>query len=429
MRVRRGNYAVIGANFGDEGKGLVTDYLAWKTRADYVVRFNGGAQAGHTVVTPAGRRHIFHHVGAGAFLGIPTYLGPEFIHNPLLFRRELSVLLPSSVKGKIFAHPDAKVTTPWDMLVNQIFESARGGKKHGSCGLGIGETVVAHMAEHMGGRGIVLRELYNYEDNLKEKLFGLLEFSIKRLHSYLPCYLSQSEIDELNDNALFPSSLSAVKERYKLLTNSKSAAKIANQWLEDVKCFTNYVEEADLDTLRHKTLIFEGAQGLGLDQGLWSPTNPYVTRSSTGLTNVLAICKSIDAPDLIPVYVSRSYLTRHGAGPMVTEGMHSSAGYDIPKDLTNITNEYQGELRLGIIDDEISTRTTEDFSKLPHHLISEAMVAITCCDHLPENARYDVAGVASSLARSIFPRHEGTSLLYSIGPTRHHVQYKLRDKL
>src|SRR5262245_50739362 len=65
--------AVIGANFGDEGKGLLTDYLAAKDPAGTVViRCNGGAQAGHTVVTPAGRRHVFHHLGSGSLAGAST---------------------------------------------------------------------------------------------------------------------------------------------------------------------------------------------------------------------------------------------------------------------------------------------------------------------------------------------------------------------
>ena len=76
---------VIGANFGDEGKGLMTDYFcsqAPPTEGVLNVRFNGGAQAGHTVVAPDGRRHIFGHLGAGSFLpNVATYLTSDFIIN------------------------------------------------------------------------------------------------------------------------------------------------------------------------------------------------------------------------------------------------------------------------------------------------------------------------------------------------------------
>ena len=73
---------VIGANFGDEGKGLMTDFLS--EPEGVVVRFNGGAQAGHTVTEPGGTRHVFHHYGAGAFKGASTFLSRHFVSNPLL---------------------------------------------------------------------------------------------------------------------------------------------------------------------------------------------------------------------------------------------------------------------------------------------------------------------------------------------------------
>ena len=88
---------VIGANYGDEGKGLMTDFLCRQHSADLVVRFNGGAQAGHTVVTPEGERHVFHHIGSGYFAGVPTYLSKFFVSNPVLFKQEYQELrIPSS---------------------------------------------------------------------------------------------------------------------------------------------------------------------------------------------------------------------------------------------------------------------------------------------------------------------------------------------
>ena len=90
-------YAVIGANFGDEGKGLATDALAADLMSrgldPVVVRSNGGAQAGHTVETQ-GRRHVFHHVGSGAFPGARTHLSRFFVAHPALLQRELQELRP-----------------------------------------------------------------------------------------------------------------------------------------------------------------------------------------------------------------------------------------------------------------------------------------------------------------------------------------------
>ena len=75
-------HIVIGANFGDEGKGLATNFLAGNLDDNIVVRFNGGGQAAHTVELDDGRRHIFHHISSGSFQGSPTFLTEHFIVNP-----------------------------------------------------------------------------------------------------------------------------------------------------------------------------------------------------------------------------------------------------------------------------------------------------------------------------------------------------------
>ena len=78
-------YAVIGANYGDEGKGLITDYLCRQVENPLVIRFNGGAQAGHTVTTPEGIRHIFSHFGSG------TLAGASYLSFEILYRKPDSV--------------------------------------------------------------------------------------------------------------------------------------------------------------------------------------------------------------------------------------------------------------------------------------------------------------------------------------------------
>ena len=85
--------AVIGANYGDEGKGLMTDYHAAPAgTAGIVVRFNGGAQAGHTVTTPEGARHVFSHFGSGSLVGAATFLSRHVVCHPTLFFKEAAAL-------------------------------------------------------------------------------------------------------------------------------------------------------------------------------------------------------------------------------------------------------------------------------------------------------------------------------------------------
>ena len=86
MHLNKTARVVIGAQFGDEGKGRLTAHHVVEVGDDaIVVRFNGGAQAGHTVVAPDGRRHVFSHVGSGALTGAATYLSRFFVANPILF--------------------------------------------------------------------------------------------------------------------------------------------------------------------------------------------------------------------------------------------------------------------------------------------------------------------------------------------------------
>ena len=106
-----------------------------------VVRFNGGAQAGHTVVTPEGRRHVFSHIGSGTFAGAATFLSRFFVSHPLLFLKEWEVLAAQGVRPVVYVDPDSPVTTPYDMMINQIIEQEQGAARHGSCGLGFGETL------------------------------------------------------------------------------------------------------------------------------------------------------------------------------------------------------------------------------------------------------------------------------------------------
>ena len=83
---------VCGSNWGDEGKGLMTDYFSQKPNS-IVVCSNGGAQRGHTVTTPDGIRHVFHHFGSGTFNNASTYLSEDFIVNPIIFKQEYDELI------------------------------------------------------------------------------------------------------------------------------------------------------------------------------------------------------------------------------------------------------------------------------------------------------------------------------------------------
>ena len=122
---------VIGSAFGDEGKGLATDVLASKRPGEtFVVRFNGGAQAGHTVVTPEGQRHVFSHFGSGTLAGAATFLSKFFVVNPILYHREREQLKWLGVSANVFVDLRSMVTTPFDMFVNTALERHRRSARH-----------------------------------------------------------------------------------------------------------------------------------------------------------------------------------------------------------------------------------------------------------------------------------------------------------
>ena len=136
---------VIGANFGDEGKGLMTDYFSQKPNS-IVVCSNGGAQRGHTVTTSDGIRHVFHHFGSGTFNHASTYLSEDFIVNPIIFKQEYDELMKLGYIPNVYINQNCMLTTPFDMMANQIIEENREKNKHGSCGLGIFETIKRYKA-------------------------------------------------------------------------------------------------------------------------------------------------------------------------------------------------------------------------------------------------------------------------------------------
>jgi adenylosuccinate synthase len=286
-------HAIIGANYGDEGKGLMTDHVCAREGADVVVRFNGGAQAGHTVVTPEGKRHVFHHRGAGTFLGVPTFLSRFFVVNPILFAAE-------PLSGRVMVDPRAVVTTPMDMLINQAAERKR---RHGSVGVGINETM-----RRSKDRNYVI----TVADMLDRGRFADV------LHDYVPARLRELGIT-LDIEAHWEKTYFEMAERF-----------LSSVYLTDRPPGDDFV--------------FEGAQGLLLDQH--APGFPHVTHSNTGLKNVRELCAEWGIDDLRATYVTRAYVTRHGAGPLPGEEPMPAW----VKDETNRPHEFQGVLRYAPLD-------------------------------------------------------------------------------
>lgn len=354
---------IIGANFGDEGKGLMTDYHAAKAGDAIVARFNGGAQAGHTVTAPDGRRHIFSHIGSGVFAGAETLLSRFFVCNPLLFRKEHDVLKAQADIPALHVDARALVSTPYDMMINQIAEDLRGNGRHGSCGMGFGETI-----ERCLNTPLAL----TYAD-LADK--GALKEKLRLIRTeWLPKRLEKLGFPDMS-------------EKWQERVNSDG---LLEKFVEDTEFFLNVTQEAASDFLAKakNRIVFEGAQGLMLDQkrGIF----PHVTRSHTGLKNALALAKDAGIEDLDVTYATRAYQTRHGAGPLGHE--LPDAPYAKIRDATNVKNDWQGQLRFAWLDVSLTAKyilddleDTKDSGVNVRHGL-----AVTCLDQTGDEVTFVV---------------------------------------
>lgn len=320
-------HIVIGKNFGDEGKGLATDYFAHSAQKEgipcLVIRHNGGAQAGHTVEMP-GKRFVFHQLASGSFRDADTLWADTFLPDLYKLGEEIEAFSAlSGLAPRIWAFPQCRCVLIDDVLINMALEESRGNRRHGSCGMGINEAVErsgsAHFAlrlEDAAGRSC---------DSLAARMLELRgSYTLRRLEELSLSMDQMGEYGELLRNPLV----------------IRNAAEVMCRAAEKIK-----LAEPDAAELEHwGEIVFEGAQGLLLDAEN-TEYAPYLTPSRTGMHNPGAFCKMHFAsikPEA--VYVSRTYVTRHGAGPLPYEDRFSPEDYGI-RDMTNAPNPWQGRLR------------------------------------------------------------------------------------
>jgi adenylosuccinate synthase len=376
-------YAVIGAGFGDEGKGLITDHLVRKTGAEIVARYNGGGQASHTVMTPDGQRHVFSHVGAGTFAGASTYLSSRFIVNPYILDIEMAELRKHGSRPKVMVSPEAPVTTIFDMALNAAAELARGEQAHGSCGIGINETVTRNLAGFM----------LTVED-VRNKSRSWLEEALQVIHrEWVPQRLKTLGIGGSTDD--LPTSFHLKTGEALKNDNYEEHAVRMLMGVSHLSIETPY----ELWRNGRKPFILEGAQGLALDEELG--TFPHITRSLTGLVWALELANDFNYDEIVPVYVTRAYATRHGAGPLPHDGEFISFGNRVG-DSTNLKNEWQGAIRFAPLDLSLMKQNIEaDLHRASKQLeelgasrrtkIAAPVLVITCMDQLDRHVHiYDV---------------------------------------
>ncbi len=316
--------AVIGLGFGDEGKGHVVDYLSSILPNSTVLRFSGGPQAGHQVITDSKVSHVFSHFGSGTLQGSPTIWTRYCPTNPIAFMNEYDDLKRKGINPTIAIMGGSPIITPYEIRWNKEFQD----KQSSSCEKGIFATYQREKDQH----SIIFQDLY-YPSVLRHKLSLLAEYYTFTIAPDLleMFYMACKEIIQV------------------------TVPTINNSLLQDA--------------------IFEGSQGLLLDQtfGFF----PYVTPANTGLTNIL------DSTELTPKeittwLVTRAYQTRHGNGPM--SPIHSNKIKPNPYE-QNMDTGSQGKFRTTLLDLEL-LKYAYNLDVLPQ---TKRNVVITCLDLMTED--------------------------------------------
>ena len=346
--------AVIGANYGDEGKGKMTDYLASKAIGrTIVVCSNGGSQRGHSVFTKKGEEHIFSHFGSGTFAGADTYLSKKYVLNPIIFAKERKELF-KKYKFLVYVNPECLCSTPFDMISNQLIELNRGSNKHGSCGVGIWETILRN--------GATLGDMLKMSnDDMRVYLKGVRDsyFLNNRLKS------KKANIDNTWSKIYFSDNLieNYIKDFKYMVQNIKLS-------------YDNVIKNYD-------NVIFENGQGLLLDENI-SKDPVHSTPSNTGCKNIKEIIKNVYGDDykIEVCFVTRSYITRHGCGEFAGENDSMTHLWPIKiEDETNKYNVNQGKFRYGVISlNDMYNRCVNDFYSNFDDLHGSISFAVTHCD-------------------------------------------------
>ena len=364
------NLVVIGAQWGDEGKGKIVDLLTEKAGA--VVRYQGGHNAGHTLVID-GKKTVLHLIPAGILHeGVKSYIGNGVVLCLRALFTEIAALEAAGVPvmERLHISPACALILPSHSALDQAREAARGANKIGTTGRGIGPAYEDKIAR----RGLRLADLMHPE-TFRERLRELMDFHNFQLEHYY--HAAPVSYDD-----------------------------VAAEWLAYAARVRPLITDVTLAAYRHREagdhIIFEGAQGamLDIDHG----TYPFVTSSSTAAGGA-ATGSGVGPRHLDYILgIAKAYSTRVGGGPFPTELLDATG-----KHLAEVGHEYGATTgrarRCGWIDLPALRRAIYNSSIsglcLTKLDVLDALPQIQVCTHYDmDGERLDVAPVgADELAR------------------------------
>ncbi|MCD6379910.1 adenylosuccinate synthase [bacterium] len=276
---------IVGGQWGDEGKAKIVDFLMAKH--DAVIRFQGGANAGHTVVT-GNKKFAFHQIPSGIlYPDVTAILGNGMVIDPFSFLEELNEFVSNGVdvEGKLFISSAAHLVMPYHKILDNLNEGDLKENSIGSTGRGIGPAY----SEKYSRRGIRMESFLLKKKELFDLVAGSVEYANRMLKIFNAPVLSPKKIGDEFVN-------------------------IRNLLMHFIK--DTHVMVSDMIS-QNKRILLEGAQGglLDIDHG----TYPYVTSSNSTIGG--AISGSGIAPSSIKriIGIFKAYTTRVGNGPFPTE--------------------------------------------------------------------------------------------------------------
>ena len=277
------NKVVVGSQWGDEGKAKITDILAHD--ADLIIRYQGGCNAGHTVVAD-NKTFKFHLIPSGIlYKGKTCFLGAGTVILPEFFESEVNDLIAEGIDvSGLKISPLASITMPYHTEIDGYSEQTAGKGKIGTTKKGIGPTYTDKAARI----GLKVGDLYNLE-TLNEKLDIILPIKNKMLEKV-----------------------------YGLQPYTKECVlSLCEKYAQIFKPYVCFDWQEMLENSRNKTILFEGAQGVMLDVDYG--TYPFVTSSNP--IGGGAATGSGYGPTMIDevIGIAKAYVTRVGEGPFVTE--------------------------------------------------------------------------------------------------------------
>ncbi len=325
-------FLTVDLGFGDAGKGSIVDFLTRSTGAHTVVRYNGGAQAGHRVVTasPTPQEHVFAQFGSGTLAGAATHLSRFMLLEPLAMMAEeqhLRTLGITDAFHRTTIDREALVITPFQRAANRLKELTRGAGRHGSCGIGIGETMADALARPQNR--LFAADLTR-PDILHAKLEAtrVVNLAKVQLRGSLP---DHDQVEAELDVLTAPDWIDWLMNAYR-----------------DFAIQAQIVPGGQLHAIlaQDGAVIFEGAQGVLLDE--WLGFHPHTTWSTTTLENAdRLLAEAGYRGEIHRIGITRAYATRHGAGPLVTEDALLTQA--LP-DAANSFGAWQQGFRIGWLD-------------------------------------------------------------------------------